>query len=81
MDLLNTIGAIRKVLGLFADTPDSDEPWAVDEESFEVHFGRSYEYFIEILHHLDEEQTERFDDTMKVNPEAAVLWILSMEPE
>ena len=80
MDLLNTIGTIRKVLGLFADTPDSDEPWAADEESFESHFGQSYEYFVEILHHLDEEQVGRFEATLKVNPEAAVLWILSMEP-
>lgn len=80
MDLLNTIGAIRKVLGLFAGTPDSEEVWAADEESFEDHFGQSYEYFVEILHHLDEEQSERFEATLKVNPEAAVLWILSMEP-
>lgn len=80
MDLLNTIGTIRRVLGIFTGTPDSDEPWAADEEAFETHFGRSYDYFIEIMHHLDEGQGERFEATLKINPEAAVLWILSMEP-
>ena len=39
----------------------------------------SYDFFVEMLQHLDEEQSERFDATMKVNPEAAVLWILSMD--
>ena len=79
MDLLNALGAIRKTLDFFAGTPDSDEPWAVSEEAFEAHFGGSYEFFVEVLQHLDEEQSARFDATLKVNPEAAVLWILSMD--
>jgi hypothetical protein len=79
MDLLNALGAIRRTLDFFAGTPDSGEPWAASEEAFESHFGGSYEFFIEVLHHLDEEQGARFDATMKVNPEAAVLWILSMD--
>jgi hypothetical protein len=79
MDLLNALGAIRRTLDFFAGTPDSDEPWAAGEEEFEAHFGLPYESFVEILHHLDEEQGARFDATMKVNPEAAVLWILSMD--
>ena len=79
MDLLGALGAIRRTLDLFAGTPDSHERWASDEGAFETHFGSSYECFIEILHHLDAEQGERFDATMKVNPEAAVLWILSMD--
>jgi hypothetical protein len=79
MDLLNALGAIRKTLDFFAGTPDSDEPWAASEEAFESHFGMGYDFFVEILQHLDEEQGERFDATMKVNPEAAVLWILSMD--
>jgi hypothetical protein len=79
MDLLNALGAIRRTLDFFAGTPDSREPWAASEEAFEVHFGGSYEFFVEVLQHLDDEQGARFDATMKVNPEAAVLWILSMD--
>jgi hypothetical protein len=79
MDLLTALGAIRKTLDFFAVTPDSGEPWAASEEAFERHFGAEYRCFTEILQHLDEEQGARFDATMKVNPEAAVLWILSMD--
>ena len=79
MDLLNALGAIRKTLDFFAGTPDSSETWATSEEAFESHFGSSYEFFVEILQHLDEEQGAKFDATMKINPEAAVIWILSMD--
>jgi hypothetical protein len=79
MDLLGALGAIHRTLDLFAGTPDSNEPWASDEGAFEIHFGSSYGCFVEILGHLDPEQGERFDATMKINPEAAVLWILSMD--
>ena len=61
-------------------TPDSGEPWATNEAAFEVHFGSSYDYFTGVLQHLDDEQSIRFAETMEVNPEAAVLWILAMEP-
>jgi hypothetical protein len=79
MDLLGTFGTIQKVLSLFAGTPGSGEPWASNEEAFEVHFGESYGYFTEVLQHLSPEQGEMFEATIRVNPEAAVLWILSME--
>ena len=79
MDLLNALGAIRRTLDFFAGTPDSYESWAANEDAFETHFGLPYALFAEILQHLDQEQSERFDATMKVNPEAAVLWILSMD--
>jgi predicted alpha/beta superfamily hydrolase len=79
MDLLNALGAIRRTLDFFAGTPDSNEPWAASEEAFEAHFGGSYEFFVEVLQHLDEEQSARFDATLRVNPEAAVLWTLSMD--
>ena len=79
MDFLNAIGTLGKVLELFAGTPGSDEPWAAGEEAFERHFGESYEVFVVILQHLSPEQAERFGATLQVNPEAAVLWILSME--
>ena len=79
MDFLNAIGAFKRVLELFTGTPGSDEPWAAGEEAFERHFGESYEMFMVILQHLSPGQAERFSATLQVNPEAAVLWILSME--
>jgi hypothetical protein len=79
MDLLHAIGTFRKVLTVFAGTPDSEEPWAANEETFERHFGVPYEYFEVVLQHLSPEQVEKFEATLRVNPEAAVLWILSME--
>lgn len=77
MDLLHAIGTFGKVLDIFA--PDTNEPWAANEEEFERHFGESYEYFTAVLQHLSPEQSEKFEATLRVNPEAAVLWILSME--
>jgi hypothetical protein len=65
---------------LFSGTPDSGEPWAADAAAFELHFGSSYAYFAEVLRHLDGEQSARFDATLEVNPEAAVVWVLAMEP-
>jgi hypothetical protein len=79
MDLLHAIDAFKQILGAFTDTPDAGELWAADEKAFEQHFGESYETFTEILSHLSPEQEERFEATMRVNPEAAVLWILAME--
>jgi len=72
--------AVPSVPELFSGTPDSGEPWAADDAAFEVHFGASYSHFTGVLLHLDEEQEARFAETMEVNPEAAVLWVLAMEP-
>jgi hypothetical protein len=79
MDLLGALRGIRRAIDLFAGTPDSNEAWAASEEAFEHHFGESYADFTILLRHLSPEQSERFDATIKVNPEAAVLWVLSME--
>ena len=80
MDFLNAIGAFKRVLELFTGTPGSDEPWAADEEAFERHFGVSYEDFVEMVGYLSPGQAEMLKKTLEVNPEAAVLWILAMEP-
>lgn len=81
MDLPSLAGdVVQGLLELFSGTPDSGEPWATDEVAFELHFGSSYAYFTEVLRHLDDEQSVRFAETMEVNPEAAVLWVLAMEP-
>jgi hypothetical protein len=74
MDLITGLGAVKEILTSFGGTPDSGEPWAADEASFERHFGATYTFFREVL-----EQEERFEKTMQINPEAAVLWILSMD--
>lgn len=81
MDLPRLAGdVVQGILKLFSDTSDSGEPWAANETAFEAHFGTSYAYFGEVLRHLDDEQAVRFAETMEVNPEAAVLWVLAMEP-
>jgi hypothetical protein len=79
MDLITGLGAVKEILTSFGGTPDSGEPWAADEASFERHFGATYTFFREVLEHLSPEQEERFEKTMQINPEAAVLWILSMD--
>lgn len=80
MDLLGAIGTFRKALDLFKGGPGSNEPWAANEEAFERHFGESYEYFVEVVQYLSPAQKELLARTLEVNPEAAVLWILAMEP-
>ena len=79
MDLLGFIGAARHALAFFGSGLGSEEPWAADEEAFLKHFGAPYEYFVEIVRHLDQRQEALLHATLEVNPEAAVLWILAME--
>jgi hypothetical protein len=79
MDLLGFIEAAHRALSFFGNGPGSDQSWASDEWEFQKHFGVPYEAFIEIAQHLDSKQEQLLHDTLKVNPEAAVLWILSME--
>ena len=79
MDLLGAFGILQRTLDLFAGTPGSKETWATSEEAFERHFGESYADYATILGHLSPEQAKLFEATLKVNPEAAVIWILSME--
>lgn len=55
------------------------QPWEHDEESFLRHFGVPFEEYALVASHLTEEQHALLEATIEVNPEAAVLWILSME--
>ena len=60
------------------ETDVADEPWARDEEMFLDHFGVPYEEFAVRLPMLSADQHKRYADTLVVNPEAAVLWVISM---
>lgn len=79
MDLITGLSTVHKAIETFTSGSGSGESWATNEEAFEQHFGASYAYFTEILGHLSPEQNLRFERTMQVNPEAAILWILAME--
>ena len=79
MDLLGLIGTAQRALSLFGGSPGSGEPWAASEAEFERHFGAPYAAFVEIVQHLNQNQEALLRATLEVNPEAAVLWILTME--
>ena len=70
----------QEILALFAQDGDVviDEPWARDEGLFEAHFGAAYEEFATKVTLLGSDQHARYEATLRVNPEAAVLWVLSM---
>ena len=78
MDLYHLIRSALDALGFFASTIDSGEPWAQDEEVFEEHFGVSYGEFSRRVKLLSSDQQKKFTQTIEVNPEAAVLWVISM---
>lgn len=61
-----------------SDTTTVVEDWAEDESAFEDHFGVAYDEFDEKLKMLDRGQFELYEKMLKVNPEAAVVWILFM---
>jgi hypothetical protein len=79
MDLLGFLGAAKQALDYIRPDPNHDVDWITDEKAFERHFGAPYEAFLEIVEHLSPDQKKLLDATVKVNPEAAVLWILAME--
>ena len=79
MDLLGLIDTAQHALSLFAGGPGSGESWAASETEFERHFGVPYEAFVKIVQNLSQEQEHLLRATLDVNPEAAILWILTME--
>lgn len=81
MDLLDAITTSRMLRGLVLESGDSmfSKPWLHDETSFYQHFGSPYEKYAEIVSLLSPEQTEMLQETLTVNPEAAVLWVLAMD--
>jgi hypothetical protein len=74
VELLDLVGQAASFL---QGTPWTDEEWAQSEEAFEDHFGRNYDDFSENLAALDREEVVLYGKTLEVNPEAAVLWILT----
>jgi hypothetical protein len=70
----------QNILALFAHDGEAlvDEPWARDEVMFEEHFSASYEEFATKVTLLGSDQHVRYVATLKVNPEAAIVWVLAM---
>ena len=70
----------QNILALFAHDGEVlvDEPWARDEIMFEQHFGAPYEEFATKVTLLGSDQHVRYEATIKVNPEAAIVWVLAM---
>lgn len=79
MNLVDIAQGLQGVLNLFGETDVTDEPWARDEELFFEHFGAPYEEFALRLPMLSGDQHKRYEATLLVNPEAAVLWVLMMD--
>jgi hypothetical protein len=78
VDLLGAIRAARDLRDAVAPQV-MQHAWEHDEEAFLIHFGVPFEAYQEIVEHLDERQCALLDATLRVNPEAAVLWVLAME--
>lgn len=75
--IVDTIAA--GIVNLFAGSIAAQEPWAQDEELFAVHFGAEYEEFCYKLTILNADQQVRYQKTLEVNPEAAVLWVIMQQ--
>ena len=79
MGVADAVGIAHQILKLFeGEQVALNEPWARDEQLFEEHFGMPYEALVSRVPMLSADQAKRYADTLKVNPEAAVLWILAM---
>ena len=79
MDLLGALGAARGLREFVRRAGGPQPDWAVDPSAFERHFGVPIEAYAEIVSHLTPEQEKLLLETLDVNPEAAVLWVLAME--
>lgn len=72
------VDVARDILALLVSEENINEPWARDEVAFADHFGASYEEFAQKVTLLGADQHARYEATLRVNPEAAVLWVVSM---
>ena len=79
MDLLGAWAAAGHLRRFAREVQRQPQPWEQDEEAFLRHFGVPHEEYALIVSHLTEDQHALLEATIEVNPEAAVLWILSME--
>ena len=79
MGVADAVGIAHQILKLFeGEEVAVGEPWARDEGLFEEHFGAPYEELARKVPMLSADQSVRYEATIKVNPEAAVLWVLAM---
>lgn len=80
MDLLGIMRAVEHARELVRFARGEALPdWASDEEAFLRYFGEPHEVYAEVVSRLTPEQAAVLDQTLAVNPEAAVMWVLSME--
>lgn len=70
------LNLLRGAWDLFSGKEHSDEPWATDEEAFSNHFGVDYDDYADMVDGLDRAHSQLYEDTMKINPEAAVTWVV-----
>jgi hypothetical protein len=79
VDLLGALDASRGLREFVRRVGGPRPDWANDPSAFERHFGVPIESYAEIVSHLSPEQEKLLLETLDVNPEAAVLWVLAME--
>lgn len=70
---------VRRAWDLLSNRGEEHMPsWASDERAFEDHFGFSYDDYAKIVENLDQAHSKLYDETFKVNPEAAVIWAIHL---
>lgn len=50
--------------------------WAEDERAFERYFNISYEDFCKLAQAMPEDKLSRYEDILKIDQEAAILWLI-----
>ena len=78
LSLLRTAQDVDEASKIFTPA-ELRAPWVTDEEAFFRHFGVSPEAYAHVLELLSPEQQELYEQTLAINPEAAVLWVLAMD--
>ncbi len=80
LGLIEVAGEASDLLKRARGALSSTQPdWVHDEEAFFRHFGVPPEEYECVVQHMSDDQLALLRDTLAVNPEAAVLWVLSME--
>jgi hypothetical protein len=79
VDLLGALDAARGLREFVRRAGGPQPDWATEPAAFERHFGVPIQAYAEIVAHLNPEQEKLLLETLDVNPEAAVLWVLAME--
>lgn len=77
-DIVEVAQSVLRLFVTDAGEEAIDEPWARSDEAFCEHFGARYEEFASKIPLLSGDQSRKYEATLKVNPEAAVLWVLAM---